>query len=107
MPYSQLHTPAQFILVHQAQSTKNPVYVYTYMAVYRSNSKYCTAANIVPDLHPQQLVSSEPTNMRKWYNVESCYSSHTFLWRKALSPKVPCTSSGLLELAPFFLQPKR
>ena len=33
--------------------------------VCRSSTKYCTAASIVPDLHPQHLSPSDPTNMCK------------------------------------------
>ena len=40
---------------------------------HRTNTKHSTAANVVPDLHRQQLTSSDPTNMRKWYNTWYCY----------------------------------
>ena len=42
---------------------------------FRSNTKYCTAANIVPDLRPEQLASSDPTHKRKRYNVCSSYGT--------------------------------
>ena len=37
----------------------------------RSSTKYCTAASIVPDLHPGPLHPVHPTTMCKWYNVWS------------------------------------
>ena len=47
-------------------------YHYIHGGADRSNTKYCTVANIVPDVHPQQSPSADPTNMYKCYNVWSC-----------------------------------
>ena len=66
---SDTEIPLEFIvLILEGELVEGSVCFY----YYRSNTKCCTAANIVPDLHPQQLDS---TNTRKWYNVQSCYGT--------------------------------
>ena len=45
----------------------------------------CTAAGIVPELHPQQLTPSAPTHACKLSHVWSCYGAVTGCFQSAVA----------------------